>query len=139
MVECVPEKGVIGKQFRKDAKPIMEWLAGLDESAVQELEWNLETNGYGDLGTGNAWDPTHFTLNTVLFRVSTHGCLQGMVQTLRWALTRRTLNYCPILSSWYSSIHRSHEALVNGKTYTILPNMVTVKRYQKTIHGRPAR
>ncbi len=46
VVECVPDKGVIGKQFRKEAKPILEWLAGLDSSATEEVEKGLQTSGY---------------------------------------------------------------------------------------------
>ena len=37
-MEVVPDKGIIGKQFRKDAKPIMERLAGLDSSQAELLE-----------------------------------------------------------------------------------------------------
>ena len=45
VVECVPEKGVIGKQFRKDAKPIMDWLSGLDEKGVEEMERQMKSKG----------------------------------------------------------------------------------------------
>lgn len=49
VVECVPDKGVIGKQFRKEAKPILEWMSGLDESAVKEMEESFQTKGYDGL------------------------------------------------------------------------------------------
>ena len=45
MVEAVPEKGVIGKQFRKDAKVLMEWLGQLERSEVESLESRLEQDG----------------------------------------------------------------------------------------------
>ena len=37
VVEVVPEKGVIGKQFRKEAKPIMEALASLNSSQAEDV------------------------------------------------------------------------------------------------------
>ena len=42
----VPEKGVIGKQFRKEAKPLIEWLTTLDNKGAEELEGELEKNGW---------------------------------------------------------------------------------------------
>ena len=46
VVEVVPEKGVIGKQFKKEAKPLMEWLGALDHEGVERLEGELEKTGY---------------------------------------------------------------------------------------------
>ena len=45
MVEVVPDKGVIGKKYRKEAKPLMEWLAALTKTQVEDLEKNLTDNG----------------------------------------------------------------------------------------------
>ena len=47
MVEVVPDKGLVGKQFRKDAKPLMEWLSNLDRTAAEQLEGQLQDTGYG--------------------------------------------------------------------------------------------
>ena len=45
VVEIVPEKGVIGKKYRKEAKPLMEWLATLTKTQIEDLEKNLTDNG----------------------------------------------------------------------------------------------
>ena len=45
MVEVVPDKGVIGKKYRKEAKPLMERLAALTKTQVEDLEKNLTDNG----------------------------------------------------------------------------------------------
>lgn len=47
VVEVVPDKGLIGKQFRKDAKVITELLAGLSGEAVKLVEQELAEKGYG--------------------------------------------------------------------------------------------
>ena len=41
----VPNKGVIGKQFRKDAKPLLDWLDQLDSAGAEELESRLKDAG----------------------------------------------------------------------------------------------
>ncbi len=41
VVEALPDKGAIGKKFRKDAKALLEWLAGQDKEAMQRLESEL--------------------------------------------------------------------------------------------------
>ena len=46
VVEVVPDKGIIGKQFRKDAKPIMEHLAGLGSSQAELLEKEVSEKGW---------------------------------------------------------------------------------------------
>lgn len=69
----MPEKGVIGKTFRRDAKPLLDWLAQLDEKGAGHLERELQSNG-------------------------------------------------------------SYDVEIAGKTFTLQPNMVSIKRYQKTIH-----
>lgn len=46
VVEAIPDKGVIGKQFRKEAKPLLEWLGALDREGVERLEGELEKAGY---------------------------------------------------------------------------------------------
>lgn len=38
VVEVVPEKGVIGKQFRREGKAIMDQLASLSSSQAEEIE-----------------------------------------------------------------------------------------------------
>lgn len=47
VVEVVADKGLVGKQFRKDAKPLMEWLGNLDRTTVEQLEGQLQETGYG--------------------------------------------------------------------------------------------
>ena len=46
VVEAIPEKGVIGKKYRKDAKPLLEWLSKLGKTDVEKLEKQLAENGY---------------------------------------------------------------------------------------------
>ena len=36
----------------------------------------------------------------------------------------------------YIIIYRSAEVEVKGKVYQLLPNMLTIKHYQKTVHGK---
>ncbi len=45
VVEVVPDKGKIGKQFRKEAKAIMEGLSILTKEAVQGVESQLQQEG----------------------------------------------------------------------------------------------
>lgn len=45
VVEAFPNKGVIGKAFKKDAKVIMEHLAALSEQEVKVMEKRLEKTG----------------------------------------------------------------------------------------------
>lgn len=45
VVEAAPNKGVLGKTFKKDAKIITETLSQLKHSDVELLEKNLENNG----------------------------------------------------------------------------------------------
>ena len=44
-MEVVPDKGLIGKQFRKDAKGLMEHLSHLGSSEIDELEKELKEAG----------------------------------------------------------------------------------------------
>lgn len=44
---CVPNKGVLGKRFRRDAQTIMKALAELGEEEVGKLKTALETDGKG--------------------------------------------------------------------------------------------
>ena len=96
IVECVPEKSVIGKQFRKEAKPIMEELVNLNPQGVRRLEEEIQNKGC--------------VCMSVCLSVCSSSCL---------------LLYP----------RRSYELSIDGNTYTLLPNMVSVKRYQKTVHG----
>lgn len=50
VVEILPEKGLIGKKYRKDAKPLMDWLAGLTKQDIEQLEKQLTDNGYAVCG-----------------------------------------------------------------------------------------
>ena len=52
MVEAIPEKGVIGKKYRKDAKPLLDWLGKLANADVEKLEKQLAENGYVEWGCG---------------------------------------------------------------------------------------
>ncbi|XP_023223194.1 glycine--tRNA ligase-like [Centruroides sculpturatus] len=74
VVECQPQKNVIGKIFKREAKDVIEKLTSLDEEAIAKLNKELE-------GKGN------YTLN------------------------------------------------VGDKEYTITPDMIAIKRFQKNIHG----
>ena len=58
VTEFLPNKGVLGKVFKKDAKIITDHLAGLDAKAVDDLEAKL--NG-GENQTLNI-DGKDFTL-----------------------------------------------------------------------------
>ncbi|XP_038044765.1 glycine--tRNA ligase-like [Patiria miniata] len=73
VVEAVPQKGIVGKAFKKDAKVIMEHMASLSEDQVVELEKNLKEKSEA-------------------------------------------------------------EFQVDGKSFSLKPDMVTIKRYQKTLH-----
>ena len=44
-MEVVPNKGVLGQQFRKDSKPLMDWLNQLDSAEAEKLELQLKTDG----------------------------------------------------------------------------------------------
>ena len=52
VVEVVPDKGLIGKQFRKDAKAITEFLTGLSGDAVKSVEQELAEKGYEESWRG---------------------------------------------------------------------------------------
>ena len=41
VIEALPDKGAIGKKFRKDAKTLLEWLASQDRETMQRLESEL--------------------------------------------------------------------------------------------------
>lgn len=41
VVEAVPNMGLLGKTFKKDAKAISQYLANLEPSQVEELEKSL--------------------------------------------------------------------------------------------------
>ncbi|XP_013775246.1 glycine--tRNA ligase-like [Limulus polyphemus] len=73
VVECVPQKPVMGKAFKKEAKDVMEVLSTLGEDNIIEMEKKLETDG-------------------------------------------------------------EYSLMVKGKEYILTKEMVTVKRYQKTVH-----
>lgn len=49
VVEPVPNKGVIGKAFKKDAKAVTEYLSALEPKQVEELEKALQDNGFVNL------------------------------------------------------------------------------------------
>lgn len=41
VVEIVPDKSTLGRQFRKDAKPLMDWFNQLDRARIEDLEGQL--------------------------------------------------------------------------------------------------
>lgn len=45
VVEALPNKGILGKTFKKDAKCISESLAALNINEIEELEKKLESDG----------------------------------------------------------------------------------------------
>lgn len=57
MVEVVPDKGVIGKKYRKEAKPLLEWLGELPKTDIEQLERQLADKGYIMCGYG--WSRIH--------------------------------------------------------------------------------
>ncbi|KAL5007456.1 hypothetical protein ScPMuIL_016262 [Solemya velum] len=73
IVECQPQKSILGKAFKQEAKVIMEHLSHMTEQEVTVLEEKLKTKSGVELA-------------------------------------------------------------VNGKTFSITPEMITVKKYQKTVH-----
>ncbi|XP_022090731.1 glycine--tRNA ligase-like [Acanthaster planci] len=73
VIEVVPQKGIVGKAFKKDAKAIMEHLASMSEDQVVEFELALKEKSEA-------------------------------------------------------------EVQVDGKSFSLKPDMVTIKRYQKTLH-----
>jgi hypothetical protein len=44
VVECTSNKGILGKVFKKDAKVIGEYLAGLTPADCDRIEQELSTN-----------------------------------------------------------------------------------------------
>lgn len=44
-MKVIPDKGLIGKQFRKDAKILMDWLNQLDKVGIEDLERRLQAEG----------------------------------------------------------------------------------------------
>ena len=46
VVEVVPDRKVLGKQFKKDSQLIAEYLKGLSECDIGELEKSLKEKGY---------------------------------------------------------------------------------------------
>lgn len=45
VVECQPQKGVIGKAFRQDAKSVVEYLSALSNEEMINLDSSLKENG----------------------------------------------------------------------------------------------
>lgn len=45
VVEAVPNKGVLGKHFKKDAKAITDALTNLQISELEDIENKLESQG----------------------------------------------------------------------------------------------
>ncbi|XP_062518357.1 glycine--tRNA ligase-like [Corticium candelabrum] len=65
VVEAVPEKGAVGKTFKKDAKVIMEKLSGLTPDEVRQLEDSMKENGRYDLSV----DGKSFQLESNMIKV----------------------------------------------------------------------
>lgn len=53
IIEASPNRGLIGKTFRKDAKIVLEALAELDENTINDLEKELSTSGSYNLKLNN--------------------------------------------------------------------------------------
>ncbi|XP_072935327.1 glycine--tRNA ligase [Epargyreus clarus] len=53
IVEAVPNKAAIGKEFKKDAKLINDSLAAMDSAALEDLQQKLENDGSYTLSTQN--------------------------------------------------------------------------------------
>lgn len=67
VVECLPQKSVLGKAFKQDAKIIMEHLSKLDASAVAELEQALSDKGYGQIAPAALCKQGLFSVSFFLF------------------------------------------------------------------------
>ena len=44
-MEAAPNKGLLGKEFKKDAKEILESLSKMDEGSLNSLETAMKENG----------------------------------------------------------------------------------------------
>lgn len=65
IVEAVPNKAAIGKEFKKDAKVINDALAAMDNDALENLQSKLEADGEFTLET----EKGNFKLNSTLVSV----------------------------------------------------------------------
>ena len=45
MTEVVPDKKLIGRQFKKDSQPIMELLKRMTECDIEEMETSFKEKG----------------------------------------------------------------------------------------------
>ncbi|KAL1116446.1 hypothetical protein AAG570_004920 [Ranatra chinensis] len=54
ITEAQPNKGVVGKAFKKDAKTITEGLAALRSEQIEDLENSIKENGHYDLKVGDS-------------------------------------------------------------------------------------
>ncbi|KAI0226685.1 Glycine--tRNA ligase [Lamellibrachia satsuma] len=52
VVEAAPNKGLLGKEFKKDAKEILESLSKMDEGSLNSLETAMKENGEYKLKVG---------------------------------------------------------------------------------------
>ena len=63
--EAAPNRGVIGKTFRKEAKVILDGLAALEEADLDIVEKDLDSKGYYELQTTSVDQPFHITKEMV--------------------------------------------------------------------------
>ena len=59
VVEAVPVKSVLGKEYRKESKAIIVYLSELNESAVLNLEKDLQEKGLSIIYTSSTVEPLY--------------------------------------------------------------------------------
>lgn len=79
VVECLPQKGALGKAFKQDAKAVTEHLSSLDAEAVSQLEQLLSEKG-----------ETEITLDSKTFAIK-----KEMIQVKRYQKTMHVEEYVP--------------------------------------------
>lgn len=64
VVEAAPNKGTLGKAFKKDAKAVTEALASLSLQDIEALEKSLDAIGWAPVFLRDFWVFINFFLET---------------------------------------------------------------------------
>lgn len=115
VVEVVPEKGSVGKTFKKDAKVIMDRLSSLTPEEVTQLEDSMKTAGFICTGRDNV------TVQCV------RNCVVCFAESLFWALVRGHLNWKP---KWWRCRDTRRKF-----TVSIYTSLVTFSRFLVWFHS----
>lgn len=105
VVQFEANKGAIGKAYKKDAKVVMEYLSVCDECYITEQEQLLNETGWA-----------------------------AIICWCRQPAAGRFVSL-PVLSRCHVSPNREFTVETEGKTFKLTKDMVSVKRFQKTLHG----